>query len=96
MLAYIKNILFTHRYITGGAAKSIQSIYVAAVVAVVVAAAVAGLASPAATHYMKKLRVWHKTALFQFFGAAIFSPHVHARPEHVQRQGRANEKNYFF
>ena len=40
--------------VTGGAAKSIQSINVAAVVTVVAAAAVAGLASPAATHYMKK------------------------------------------
>ncbi len=43
--------------VTGGAAKSIQSINVAAVVTVVVAAAVADLASPAATHYMKKLHV---------------------------------------
>ncbi len=47
--------------ITGGAAKSIQSINVAAV-----AAAAAGLASPAATHHMKKLHVWRKTALILF------------------------------
>ncbi len=57
--------------VTGGAAKSIQSINVAAVIAVAAAVAVAGLASPAATHYMKKLCVWRKTALFlslfQFF-----------------------------
>ena len=42
--------------------------YVAAVVAV---AAGGGLVSPAATHHMKKTRVWRKTALFlsllQFF-----------------------------
>ena len=50
--------------VTGGAAKSIQSINVAAAVAAVAAAAVAGLANPAATHSMKKLRVWHKTVLF--------------------------------
>ncbi len=56
--------------------KSIQSINVAAVVAVAAAAAAGGLASPAATHHIKKLHVWHKTALFlslfNFFGAAIF------------------------
>ena len=55
--------------ITGGAAKSIQSINVAAIVAA--AAGGGGLASPAATHHMKKLHVWCKTALFsplfQFF-----------------------------
>ncbi len=86
--------------VTGGAAKSIQSINVAAVVAVVVAAAVAGLASSTATHYKKKLCVWRKAALFShffsFIGAAIFFPHVHARPELVQRQGPNNEKNIFF
>ena len=69
------------RQVTGGAAKSIQSINVAVVVVVVVvvaaaaAVAVAGLASPAATHRIKKLRMWSITALFhslfQFFGAAI-------------------------
>ncbi len=68
------------RQVTGGAAKSIQSINVAVVVVVFVAAAaaavaVAGLASPAATHRIKKLRMWSITALFhslfQFFGAAI-------------------------
>ncbi len=47
-------------YITGGAAKSIQSINVA----VAAAAAFAGLASPAVTHSTKKLCVWRKTALF--------------------------------
>ncbi len=44
------------RQVTGGAAKSIQSINVAVVVVVFVAAAavaVAGLASPAATHHIK-------------------------------------------
>ncbi len=84
-------------YVTGGAAKSIQSINVAAAVAVAAAAAVAGLASPAATHSMKKLCVWRKTALFLslsvFYGATISFSHVHARPELVQRQGRA--KNFF-
>ncbi len=84
---------------SGGAAKSIQSINVAAVVAV--AAAAAGLASPAATHYMKKLRVWRKTALllslFLFFlEQPSFFPHVHAHPELVQWQGWANEKIFFF
>ena len=87
-------MIFFPSKVTGGAAKSIQSINVAAVVAV------AGLASPAATNYMKKLRVWRKSALFSlffsFFGAAIFPPHVHVRPELVQWQGRANEKNSFF
>ena len=61
--------------ITGGAAKLIQSINVVAAAVVVVAAAVAGLASPAATHHIKKLRVWSKTALFflffEFLRAAI-------------------------
>ncbi len=52
------------RKLTGGAAKSIQSINVAAVVAVAAAVVVAGLASPVATHHMKKLRVWRS---FQFF-----------------------------
>ena len=53
-------------YPRSGAAKSIQSINAAAAVAVAAAVVVArsGLASPAATHSMKKLRVWHKTALF--------------------------------
>ena len=56
-------------------AATIQSINVAAVVAAA-AAAVAGLASPAATHRMKKLRVLSKKQLFFslffcFFGAAI-------------------------
>ncbi len=60
--------------LTGGAAKSIQSINVAAVVAVVVAAAVAGLASPAATHCMKKVRVWHKTVLFSLFFSFLEQP----------------------
>ncbi len=82
-----KSFLFAHLpdfdrdnfVLTGGAAKSIQSINVAAVVTVVAAAAVAGLASPAATHYMKKLHVWCKTALFlslfQFFSSShLFSP----------------------
>ncbi len=59
------------RKLTGGAAKSIQLINVAAVVAVAAAVVAAGLASPAATHHMKKLRVWRKTVLFfsffQFF-----------------------------
>ncbi len=70
--APVKNVVaFLCNIVAGGAAKSIQSINVAAVVAV------AGLASPAATHYMKKLRQWRKTALFLslfqfFFGAAIF------------------------
>ncbi len=58
-------MIFFPSKVTGGTAKSIQSINVAAVVAV------AGLASPAATNYMKKLRVWRKSALFfslfQFF-----------------------------
>ena len=60
--------------ITGGAAKSMQSINVAAVFA----AAAAGLASSAATHRMKKLHVWHKTGLFlfllQFFWRTSFLP----------------------
>ncbi len=43
--------------VTGGTAKSIQSKNVAVFVAVAAAAAFAGLASPAATHYLKKLRV---------------------------------------
>ena len=77
----------------------IQLINIASVVAVVAAAAVAGLASPTATHYKKKLCVQRKTALFflffSFIGAAIFFPHVHARPELVQQQGPTNEKIFF-
>ncbi len=63
---------------TGGVAKSIQSINVAAVVAVAAAAAAAagGLASPAATHYMKKLRVWRKTALFLSLFQFFWSSHL--------------------
>ena len=60
---------FTHN-VTGGTAKSIQSINVAAAVDVAAAAAVAGLASPAATYSMKKLHVWRKTALF--FSLSVF------------------------
>ncbi len=57
--------------VTGGAAKSIQSINVAAVV---VAAAVAGLASSTATHSNKKLCVWRKTALFLTFSVLLEQP----------------------
>ncbi len=67
--------------LTGSAAKSIQSINVAAVVVAVVAAAaaVAGLASPAATHGMNKLHERNKTALFLSFfhffeQPSLFSP----------------------
>ncbi len=60
----------------GGAARLIQLINA-------VAAAVAGLSSPAATHSMKKLRVWVKTALFISLSVFLEQPslfsHVHAR-----------------
>ena len=62
-------------FVTGGAAKSIQSINAAAAVAVVVAAAVAGLASPDATHkYEKTVCVAQNSPFslsFNFFGATI-------------------------
>ena len=77
------------------AAESIQSINVAVVVAVAVAAGVAGLASPAATHSMKKLRLWRKTALFLSLSVFLEQPslfsHVHAHPELVQLQGQAKK-----
>ena len=78
-------------FVTGDTAKSIQSINVAAVAAAAAAAFVAGLASPAATHRMKKQRVWSKTALFSLFFSFLEQPylfsHVHARPELVRQQG---------
>ena len=67
--------------------------------AVAAAAAVAGLASPADTHRMNKLHERHKTALFSLFFSFFEQPflfsHVHARPELVLQQGRANETKYF-
>ncbi len=85
--------------ITGGAAESIQSINVAAAVAVAAAAGGGGLASPAATlKYEKTVCVAQNSSFsfsFNFFWLqpSLF-PHVHARPELVQRQGQAN-KTFF-
>ncbi len=82
--------------ITGGAAESIQSINVAAAVAVAAAAGGGGLASPAATlKYEKTVCVAQNSSFsfsFNFFWLqpSLF-PHVHARPELVQRQGQANK-----
>ncbi len=75
--------------VTGGAAKSIQSINAAA----------AGLASPDVTHKHEKTACVAQNSTFYlsfyFFleQPSLFS-HVHARPELVQRQGRAN-KTFF-
>ncbi len=83
-------------FVTGDTAKSIQSINVAAVAAAAAAAAfVAGLASPAATHRMKKQRVWSKTALFLsfsvFWSSHIFFPKSMPALNSFGSKGRPND-----
>ena len=86
--------------ITGGAAKSIQSINVVAAAVVVVAAAVAGLASPAATHHIKNCVCGAKQLFFfsflSFLGQPSLFSNVHACPELVRQQGRAKDFFPFF
>ncbi len=80
-------------YVTGGAAKSIQSINVAAAAAV--AAVVAGLASPSATLKYEKTACVAQNSSFSLSFSYLEQPslfsHVHARPELVQGQGWANK-----
>ena len=87
-------------FITGGAAKSIQLINVAAVAAAGACGGVVVLLVLLPLNIKKTACVAQNSSFslsfVVFFWQKPSFSHVHVRPEPVQRQGRANENIYMF